>query len=226
MASGVAVLEHEMYSEAEAARLLGVSQATLNYWLEGKIYRRVTYQPILRDQPTGGRTVTWAEFVEAGLLRQYRRDWNVAMSELRAFIGILRDQLGVPYPLATERPWSASGRLIIKAQETSGLPREFWLCAPADGQLLLLPPAQSFLDRVTFDGGHAVSWRPHNDPASPVVIDPDQRSGRPSISGISTSVLAEYADSGFDNQEIAATFGLSGVDVAWGLAYENSTRAA
>ena len=31
----VTVLDREMYSEAEAARLLGLPQNTLNYWLEG-----------------------------------------------------------------------------------------------------------------------------------------------------------------------------------------------
>jgi hypothetical protein len=32
--SAVAILEREVYSEAEAARLLRLSQGTLNYWLE------------------------------------------------------------------------------------------------------------------------------------------------------------------------------------------------
>jgi hypothetical protein len=31
----VSVLEREMFTEAEAARLLRVPQRTLNYWLEG-----------------------------------------------------------------------------------------------------------------------------------------------------------------------------------------------
>lgn len=109
------MLTCEMYSEAEAARLLRVSQGTLHYWLEGKVYRRVTYDPILRTEATGKRTLTWAEFIEAGMLRQYRRDWKVPMAELRQFIVILRDQLGGPYPLATKRPWPVEQRLVIAA---------------------------------------------------------------------------------------------------------------
>jgi hypothetical protein len=31
----VIVLDREMYTEAAAARLLGLPQGTLNYWLEG-----------------------------------------------------------------------------------------------------------------------------------------------------------------------------------------------
>ena len=58
-----------MYTEAEAARLLRVRQSTLHYWLEGSQGRREDGKPILGDKPRGSRTVTWAEFVEAGFLR-------------------------------------------------------------------------------------------------------------------------------------------------------------
>jgi hypothetical protein len=64
------VLEREMSSEAEAARLLRVPQSTLHWWLDGGIYRNRSYRPVIRTEPTSGRSVTWAEFVEAGLLRE------------------------------------------------------------------------------------------------------------------------------------------------------------
>lgn len=94
--TSVGVLEREMFAEAEAARLLGVAQGTLHYWLDGGTQRGRTYRPILRMEATNSRAVTWAEFVEAGLLRQYRRDLRVPMAELRAFIELLRDRYGVP----------------------------------------------------------------------------------------------------------------------------------
>ena len=101
----VSVLDREMYSEAEAARLLGVAQSTLNYWLEGGVRRGKSYRPIIRTEPTGSRNpVTWAEFVEAGLLRSYRRDLGVRMAQLREFIDLLRTDFDVPYPLADRRP--------------------------------------------------------------------------------------------------------------------------
>ena len=98
----LSVLEREMFSEAEAARLLRVPQSTLHYWLDGGEYRRKTYKPVIRLQPRGDRSVTWAEFVEAGLLREYRRTHRVPMAELRTFIDLLREELGVPYPSRIE----------------------------------------------------------------------------------------------------------------------------
>ena len=99
-----------MFSEAEAARLLRVPQRTLNYWLEGGKVRGHSYRPVIRVEPRGGHTpVTWAEFVEAGLLREYRRKHRVPMAELRAFIDKMRHEFGIPYPLASERPTQAEG---------------------------------------------------------------------------------------------------------------------
>lgn len=64
--------------------------------------------------------VTWAEFVEAALLREYRRTHNVPMAELRAFIDKLRDRYGVPYPLATSTPFVMDRQLVRDAQDEAG----------------------------------------------------------------------------------------------------------
>ena len=221
-----ALLEREMYSEAEAARLLRVSQSTLHYWLEGGTYRHSTYAPVLRSEPTGKRTVTWAEFVEASLLRQYRRKLNVPLAELRDFINLLREEFGIPHPLAHERPWVAGRQLVIEAQDASGLPQDLWLVVPTRKQPLLLEPAQSFVNRVEFADDQAVSWKPHDDPKSPVVVDPDQRFGQPSVSGISTVVLWEHSEDDYASSEIAAEFGISQTDVDWAVSFEHSIRAA
>ena len=52
----------------------------------------------IRVEPTNSRNVTWAEFVEAGLLRSYRREHDVPLKELREFIDRLREEFQVPYP--------------------------------------------------------------------------------------------------------------------------------
>ena len=51
----VTVLDREMYTEAAAARLLGVAQGTLNYWLEGGKRRGKVYRPVIRVEPRGDR---------------------------------------------------------------------------------------------------------------------------------------------------------------------------
>jgi hypothetical protein len=107
----VALLEREMYAEAEAARLLNVAQSTLHYWLEGKTGRggRV-HRPVIRQEPKGhGAAVTWAEFVEAGLAASVPPRAQGSAARAPAFIDLLRQRFDVPYPLADRRPY-ASGK--------------------------------------------------------------------------------------------------------------------
>src|SRR5690606_39664564 len=61
----VAVLDREMFTIGEAARLLRMPPSTLRWWLEGGTRRGKLYPPVIRREPTGSTTVTWGEFVEA-----------------------------------------------------------------------------------------------------------------------------------------------------------------
>jgi uncharacterized protein (DUF433 family) len=220
------VLDREVFSEAEAARVLRVAQSTLHYWLDGGERRGRSYKPVLRTEPRGGRTVTWAEFVEAGLLREYRRTHQVPMIELRAFIELLRERFDVPYPLADRRPYISGRKLVLEAQTEVGLDPDYCLVAEVSGQLQLLAPSATFIERVTWDGDVATGWRPDPNPQSPVRVLPDVRFGRPSVKGISTEAIWEQDEAGVEVAEIADVYQLDVTDVRWALAYENSQRAA
>jgi len=224
---GLSVLDREMYSEAEAARLLGVAQSTLHYWLEGMVRPDRTYRPVIRLEPTGRHApVTWAEFIEAGLLREYRRTHKVPMAELRDFIDSVRARFDMPYPLADRRPYVFGRQLISEAQDEAGLDPDLCLVAEVRGQYVLTGPAESFLQRVTWDGDTATGWRPHDDPASPVRMAPDLRFGRPAVGGISTEAVWEHHESDEADPDIAEIFGLTLDQVRWALAYETSAHAA
>lgn len=216
-----------MFSEVEAARLLRVPQSTLHWWLDGGVYRGKQYKPVIRVEPTGQRFVTWAEFVESGLLRTYRRTHGVSLSELRVVMDRLCSEYGMPYPRTHHRPFVGPGRrLLLRVQEESKLEPELCLVAVASGQVLLTAPAEEFYERVEWDDDIAVSWRPHDDPASRVRMSPAIRFGRPAVGGVSTEVLWEQLDGGASVEEVAGSFDLSVQDVRWAYSYESSVRAA
>lgn len=214
-------LDVEVYTEAEAARLLRVAPSTLHYWLEGGERGDVTYNPIIRPTPLGRRTLSWAEFIEAGWLRAYRQN-RVPMPELRAFIEYLRDELQVPYPLAHRKPLVSGRSLVLKAQEASQLARYYHL---VDEVGMLTFPGLSFLNRVTWNGDLAEGWRPAEDPESTVLVQPDVRFGRPAVGGVSTIALYELAEEGASREELAEEFDLSPADVRWALSYEDAQHA-
>jgi uncharacterized protein (DUF433 family) len=170
--------------------------------------------------------VTWGEFVEAGLLRHYRREHQVKLSELRDFIGAMRERFGIPYPLAHQRPFVGEGRhLLSELQDEADLDGELRLVVQAGGQLLLSATAEAFYTRVEWDDDVAVAWRPHDDPASPVRMRPSRRWGLPEVRGITTAVLWEQVEAGADFAEVADDFDLDIADVRWAWSYETSARS-
>ena len=216
----ISTLAGDVYSIAEAARLLNMPSATLTYWLEG----RSKVKPVLRPKSTGRRTLTWGEFVEAGLLRQYRTN-HLPMAELRVFISALRDELGVPYPLAHARPFMSRRDLLWGAQQRAQLPTSEALVSERDGQYLLLPAADAFLQRVDFAGGDtARRWRPASE-LEDVVLDPEHRFGAPTIAGIRTRTLWEAVRDTDDVNATADLYGLMPQQVHQALAFEELQRS-
>ena len=224
--AAAALLERELYSEADAARLLRVPPSTLRYWLQGGERRGVSYAPIIRPEPVERRWVTWAEFIEAGWLSEYRRKKRVPMVDLRDFISRLRETTGVPYPLAHAQPFVSGKKLVERAQREANLSPDFHLVAEtADGQFMLTGPGYSFVERVVWTGDLATGWRPHDDRRSKVRVYPDVRFGRPAVSGVSTRAIFDESEAGASVRELATDFELSEADVRWAVAYEQSAAA-
>ena len=143
-----------------------------------------------------------------------------------SFIDRLRERLDVPYPLAHCRPYVGGRQLIFEAQNEAKLGADFALVAEVSGQYVLTPPSQEFFERVTWEGDIAARWRPDANADSPVIIDPDIRSGRPSVGGISTEILWEQAHAGEDERDLAETYGLTVAQVRSALSYELPLQAA
>lgn len=224
---GCAVLELELYDLNLAASVLRMPPATLWWWLEGGTRRGKPYAPVIRDVPTGDKTVRWGELVEARYLLSYRRDLGVSLRELRSWISDARERLGLAYPLAHRRPWVGEGRrILVDSQNTSGLPEDLWaMWQASSGQILLTAPGESFLERVEFDKDEAARIWPDGR-HSPIVIDPVIRFGTPTVKGIPVEAMVEQIDAGDPIEMVASDFGLDLTEVAAAFSYEHSAVAA
>lgn len=220
-------IDRPLYSIGEAARLLRLPSQTLRRWLEGAKVKGVSYKPVIRQQATGSDAVTWAEFVEAGLLGRYR-DRDVPLIKMRPFIDATRAEFGVPYPLAHFKPWIEGRELVYRLQERTQLDPELYLVHPArGGQLQWARPVAEFLERVEFEPNTAYIARLFPlGKTEPVVIDPEVSFGIPQVNGVRTELVADSLDAGESPREAAKSWGLRVAEVKAAAQYERGLAAA
>ena len=92
---------------------------------------------------------------------------------------------------------------------------------------MLAEEAQRFLKKVEFElpeSGDVRLVRPAG-PASPVVIDPLVRFGRPTVRGIATERLWELFDAGESIEQIATGYDIEPELVRAAAAYEEQQRS-
>lgn len=219
----VTILNREIYSLAEAARLLRVSPVSLKRWLNGYSIKGTTYKPVIREEPHGGSLVTWGEFVEAFYLSGYR-DRDVSLQHLRLVIDALRKEFKVPYPLAEFKPQiNEKAELMVKIQQDLNLATELCMFHVKDGQTVLAPVAEAFYEKVEFDGDVVARLRPMG-AKSTVRVDPEISFGIPQVQGVKTEILAEAYARDDSYETIANDFGLSEKDVESAIRWEIAVR--
>lgn len=224
----VVLLNRPVMTANEAAAQLHVPAQTLKRWLEGHSTRTTTYGPILRPEPLGHFDMTWGEVVEARYLRAYRH--HVSLQKLRPFVAALREQYGVPHPLAHFRPFVDQDRqLLLRLQEQTDLPGDLWIVmVGSHGQTLLNPLVrEDYLRRVEFSevgDREALRLMPMGHDKA-VVLDPLRSSGAATVHGVRCDALAELVEAGETVEDVAHTFGLDIGDVKAALAYAWHTAA-
>lgn len=225
--------ETPLYTIGEAARLLQVPRAVFRAWLDGYSRMGKTYPPVIRLEPTGVDAVTWAEFIEGGWLREYRKT-KVPLQRLRPLIDDLREQFQVAYPLWHFKPLvdPRSKDLLIRAQDTVDLEDELRLIRmvkTSDGSMGLIQWAgvvERFLQKVEFSPeGVAMKYRPLG-LREPVEMNPDVQFGIPQIRGFRTEIVADdYAEIG-DFAKVAKSWGMTEAEVQAAVRWELLSKAA
>jgi uncharacterized protein (DUF433 family) len=221
-------LDTELYAVREAARLLQMTPITLRRWLEGGRVSGTFYAPVIRQEPTGSDIVTWGEYLEAGMLWEFRKMRRVPLQGMRPFIDELRRIDGSKYPLADFQPDVdiRKRELVLRAQERVGLEETTYFLrrvgsrTQAGGwQTQWAEPVRRFIERVEFDVHVARRHFPLGK-EKPVVIDPEVVFGIPQVQGIRTEIIGEtYAELG-NETEVAEDWGLTPDEVRAALQWE------
>ena len=171
--------------------------------------------------------MTWGEFVDSGYLREYRSK-GVPLQRLRPVIDELRKEFGTPVPAGDgESPTSMDKELVLESQERDGASggdrhrHPVWTGDPDDSRDQ--PVLQEGRVRPGVSGD-VLRLRPAG-AASPVVIDPLVRFGRPAVLGVATERLWELHDAGEPIDQIADGYDLDTDTVRAAVAYEEQFRS-
>ena len=137
----------------------------------------------------------------------------------------MRDEFGIPYPLAHFKPFVHSRRLVYELQAETGLDPALFLLDAEGDQLRWAAPIQDFLEKVDFSPDDVVVRLHPLGRSSPVAIDPEVSFGIPQIRGIRTELIAESLDAG-GLKEASASWDITVEDVDAALVWERSLARA
>ena len=225
MSNVVDLVNRPIYGLAQIDSLLGLPGGTARRWIDG--YRRggKLYPPVVREEHTGDEIATWGEFIETRLLAEYR-DAGVPMLRMRPAVEALREELKVPYPLASAKTWlRPEGRDLVRVvQENVKLDRHLALVVVATGQTVAWSTqADRFLT--------AIEWTSNGSDPEPrrlrpvaeidqVVVDPLLGFGEPVVRGVRTEVIRELVQAGESQDAIAEIYELPRTSVEAAVRYE------
>ncbi|WP_338114605.1 helix-turn-helix domain-containing protein [Thermus tengchongensis] len=96
--------DRPLYTLREAARYLGVPEATLRAWVRGRSYpvrggQGWGWSGPLIATPEGGPLLSFHNLVEANVLVALRKEHRITMGKVRQMVAYARERLGVARPL-------------------------------------------------------------------------------------------------------------------------------
>lgn len=215
------------YSLAEAAHYLRLSPGTLRSWVVGRPYPTATgvrtFPPLLKPAQKSPAVLSFANLVEAHVLRALRTEHGVSVPDLRNALQYAEAELGIENLLLCKDLATDAGRLFLdRYGELIELSKS--------GQQAMRRVFQAHLRRVEWDARELPArLYPFLSldsvaEARPIAIDPRVAFGRPIVErvGISTRAIAERLDAGEPISDIAADYDLTEAEIEQAVLYERA----
>ena len=215
------------YTLAEAARYLRLPPATLRSWVLGRQYPiaegRGQFPPLLRPASRRPPLLSFANLIEAHVLRSLRTEHGVPVKELRTALAYAEKALGIERLLLRGELRAHAGKVFL---DRYGELIEL----SASGQLAMRRLFDEHLQRIEWDASKfPVRLYPFVSIAAsngerPIVIDPRIAFGRPVVvrKGVSTSAIAERIDAGESVEDVAADYDLGRSEIEQAIVYERA----
>lgn len=203
------------YTPPQAARLLGVTAATVRGWL------RWSDAPEADDNDDGRLLASFLDLVEIHIAVELRKRFTIGTRALRLKLVEAAQLEKLDHPLARRRFLLDGSKLWLPLGD------EQVVDLGAHGQLGLPEVIRQVAQNIDFDADEiAARWWPQGRDGA-VIVDPQVCWGAPVIAGtrINTDVLFNtWRAEGQDTALIAADYGLTQEVVAQAVAFELDRR--
>ncbi len=218
--------EQPAYGLAEAARYLKLPVATLRTWVVGRQYPttdgRGLFRPLIQPARKRPPTLSFANLVEAHVLRALRTDHGISVKAVRTAVSFAEREFGIDRLLLSPELRSHAGSLLLDRYGAL-------IDLSKSGQIAMRQVLNAHLRRVVWDGAAPMRLHPFvtgdvGDQGMPIAIDPRLSFGRPIVisQGISTAAIVERIDAGETVDAVAADYGLSAADIEHAIVYERA----
>ena len=216
------------YTLAQAARLVGVSPATLRSWVRGRNYPRggvtARFEPLIM---VDSELLSFSHLVQVHILRSLRRDEDIRMSRLREAFRWTKETYGIENLLLSKELRTTPGEVFIDHYGEL-------INAGLSGQKAIRHALEAFLKRVDWDteGRPAqffpglitiLAAPPQHEVPRLILINPEISFGKPVLASrpaLRVSAIVDRVDAKEDEDEIARDYGIERREVDAAIDYE------
>jgi uncharacterized protein (DUF433 family) len=190
-----------------------LSAATLRSWFLGRPYPTSggisQFRPVLRPAKRRPPTLSFANLIEAHVLRALRTEHGVPLAAVRQALSYAETELEIDQLLLRQELRTAGGDLFLDRYRQL-------INLSASGQLAMRRVFEAHLRRIEW-GEQPFPIRlfpfvvPETTESRPIVIDPGISFGRPVVTGafISTQAILDRIDAGESVESVASDYGLA-----------------
>jgi uncharacterized protein (DUF433 family) len=203
-----------MYTQTEAAQLIGATQSSLQRWARGYQNPGFAAQGPLVTVERGGRgyTIPFVGLAEAYMLRAFRKA-GVPMARIRPTVEKLRDGMGLEHALASERLKTDGAEILW---ELEGGEKENRLVVVRNNQAVFREVVDEHLKNINYRDGFAGRIVLPGHYGTDVIVDPRVNFGQPTVTdyGVRVDDVLSRVRAGEAVEDVAADYDLPSAAVS------------
>lgn len=200
-----------LYTQGEAAALLGMPQSTFNTWASGYTTSSGNRKPsfITVERPGRGYTVPFVGLAEAWIVRAFTRA-GVPVSRIRPALEQLRTQIGVEHALASDRLKTDGAEILWDLRQQDQSFDDNRLVVVRNGAATFGEVVREHLKHVDYRDGFAGQLRIPRAFGADYTIDPQINFGQPTLTdyGIRVDDILDRIAAGETIEDVASDYDL------------------